>query len=440
VTSATAKASLRPAPVSPGTAELASVVRLELGDTELHHAAPMLTRLLRGLSRWAEGSYPVRFQRPGLFRCRPLREAVSCLQLYLRSPGTSELRAQAAEECRAAATCLERHGALRTATAFAEAACALEPHESSHALAVGRLACVQERGGAGTWAWCRWAAYLARRAGDANALSTAFTYMGEVADQEDRHALAGRLFHLARSIARRHALKDQEGEALVALGLMRYPLGHTTEALDHFRTAVDAFGPGSRRLAMAGLRIGECWLEAGEHQGAAALLLAVIPHATGRETLRAAALAARATGAMRWREDFEATWNAAWQLSAQADARGQVAALLQLARGAASLDEWTRARVTLTAAMHLAGKAKDEQLLGKAARMFAVATAHAAVPEDAIDEEYPDRRRVRLGLVNAWEERDGEPGTARGPVREVVNAFVRAMEQDAGPSARPVSP
>jgi hypothetical protein len=143
----------RPAALGPGDAgDRVHAIRLDLADTDLRAAASTLARLLRGIGPWIGGAGPIRIQRRGLFLCRPLREAVSCLQLFLKSPVTPELFTDAARECREAAYRLKRHGGLWTATAFAEAACALDPRQPWHALEVGCLAREQRRSDA-AWAW-----------------------------------------------------------------------------------------------------------------------------------------------------------------------------------------------------------------------------------------------------------------------------------------------
>jgi hypothetical protein len=131
----------RPAPLGPGEAsDVTDAVHLDLSTTELREAAGTLARLLRGAGTWAEGGGPVRVQHRGRVPSEALRDAIACLQCLLKNPTTSALRPKVAFECRQAVHPLERHGALWTAAAFAEAACLLEPREPWYVVEVARLA------------------------------------------------------------------------------------------------------------------------------------------------------------------------------------------------------------------------------------------------------------------------------------------------------------
>jgi hypothetical protein len=200
-------------------------------------------------------------------------------------------------------------------------------------------------------------------------------------------------------------------------------------------------GPGSKRLSSIGLRIGRCWLEEGQHRGALGVLLAVLPYTTGAAFVEATAGAARASAAVGWAWNFEASWNATWRMLRRADPAGQVSALLQLARGAATGRDWLRARVSLFTAFDMAVALKDPELFEQTAKMLAVASMPEQAGDEAVHETFPDLRAARLGLVADWDEADPvEPWSVVSDVRAVVDAFSRAIKAAPGDAARTAAP
>jgi hypothetical protein len=276
-----------------------------------------------------------------------------------------------------------------------------------------------------------WAARLAREANDGGALAATLIETGKMAAGEDRHALSGRLLALAVRVARRHGKRDFEGEAWLELGLMRHELGHTAEAPAHFRAAIEAFGPGNPRLLRMGWRVGERWLAEGQYQAAVHVFLALASRTTGPLGTAVVAGLARACAAIGWEWNFEAAWNAAWQWLGHVDHHGQVAALLQLARGAVIRRQWVRARGVVFAALQMALKGEDAEQLDEAARMLAV----VGLPKkqrtrELVEEAFPDLAIIRLGRAGGWDEdKEPEPWRPEAAVRALVDAFVQAVRQ-----------
>jgi hypothetical protein len=421
----------RPAPLGwRDAADPTAAVHRELADTDLCEAGAALSRVLHGIGPWVEGAGPIRFQRRGLAPCQPLREAVSCLQLFLKGPVTPDLRAHAARECRVAADRLDRHGAPWTAAAFAEAACTLQPHEPWHALEVARLAVRCGRPDT-AWGWLLWAAGVARDAGAASPLAAAVLEMGNQAIREDRHALAGRLLVLAAKAARLHERKDFEGEAVLTLGLLRHDLGYVDEALAHFAAAVDVFGPGNPRLLPMGCRVAERWLDEGQYQAAAHVLHALASRTTGPLSTAVTAGLARACAALGWEWHYEAAWSAAWERLGRAGAEGQAAALLQLVRAAVIRRHWARALTTAATALRTSMRAGRREQVEEAARMVAVlGFPKRQRTREVVEEAFPDLARLRRAPVVRWIEEDPpEPWQPTYPVRTLVDALVGAVRQ-----------
>ncbi|MDB4950438.1 MAG: hypothetical protein JWM27_3087 [Gemmatimonadetes bacterium] len=409
-----------------------AAVRADLAATDLNPAAATLGAVLAAGHQWVRGEEPGPIQRRGFRECLQLFDAVSCLKMFVRCPLNEDTRAEAMSECCAAAERLERHGACWTARAFLHLACCIDPGEPLNDVDMGRLfARTGDRETA--WRWFLWAARAARQQRDHAALSGALFQMGELAGEEDQHALAARLLTLARWVARRGKCRDHEGEALVALGLLRHRLGWPDEALGHFHAAIEAFGTRSPLLAAMGLQVAEQWVAEGQFRAAYGMLvtLAEAPNVNRDERLAATAMLTRCAAALGRTWNYEAGWNATWRQLGSVSPEVEIHAVLQLGKAAATRKDWIRAQQAGFSIISLAASANDKLGLTMASRMVLL----AAMPDNAgaedLDRFFPDLAHLRSGLVADWNDDDeAEPWDPNFDVRSLIQAFRVAASED----------
>ncbi len=238
----------------------------------------------------------------------------------------------------------EGQGALASATAFAEAAALSHPRGSQPALTAGRL--LKRRGAyARAETWLHRSLSLSIASGDWpvavrawSELGTVFALRGNLRAAEASHIRALRL-------ATRHHLQQYVGIALHDLCGLCIRSGDAVRTQQYARRAIHAYYPGHPRLAVFASDLAYFWMLHGEFGCALQVFLAVLPHlADRREQLFVAANLIRAAGGAGRRDIFEAYWNGTLVgIHGCEAANGQAAALLDMARGAASLGERERA-------------------------------------------------------------------------------------------------
>lgn len=304
---------------------------------------------------------------------------------------TTELTARA---CLHVAQWADDRGATATALAFAQSAAFAAPMDAATAYTVSRLA-RRRAEHARAESWFRRTVALARQSGDWSAYSLAFLGLGNLYMQRGNYPAARRFYVRALRSARRHALHSVAGMTFHDLFVLATLTGRADEAERFARGAYDEYGSDHPRLPALAHDVGFFWMDQGYHARALPVFRALLPHLT-RSAERPVVLAniARAAAAVGDRPRFEDAWTQVWAGIEEREAgEGASEALLELARGAASLDEWERCEKAAARALELAterGEAKArlaaEGVL-EAARSRAVAEPRPAPGREAAADE-----------------------------------------------------
>ncbi|MEW5926170.1 MAG: hypothetical protein AB1941_01665 [Gemmatimonadota bacterium] len=322
----------------------------------------------------------------------PVAHALRCLGREVREPRRGVRVARRVEtvaaQCAELAAWAEGRAAVRTALAFARLAARAAPRSPRAAYDLGRLA---RRAGdhQEAWRWLRWALALARRRGDRDTFARALAGVAAMYHADGQHRRAARYWRLALLHARELGPWEVEEEAHFALALLALRRGELPAGLETAERALDAVSPHDRRvgrlLREAARHLVDGW---GLFEPALLLADALLPHRrapAGRLALHA--LRAHAAAGAGHIVAFEASWSAALALARSGRVRegARRAALLRLARAAAHLRQWARARH----AASLARRAARTAGVDDAARLAVLLSGGRRAAR--LEEEFPVR-------------------------------------------------
>jgi tetratricopeptide (TPR) repeat protein len=246
--------------------------------------------------------------------------------------------------CRQAADWAEQRGLMATAVTLATAAALASPTHAGAAFRVGQIARKNfENARAETW--FRRAIGLGRQAKDWLSYSEAFLGLGNLYRMRGNYPAARRFHIRALRAARRHALRDVQGRALHDLFAIATETSPPAEAQELARLAFRAYGPRHPRLPALAHDVAYFWMAHGRFEPALEVFRAVLPHLhDASERLECTANVGRASGAMGDRAGFDTAWEQVWATQPEWDRLAWAPqALLELAHGASSLRDWTRA-------------------------------------------------------------------------------------------------
>lgn len=374
-------------------------VLTELRSRGFQVAAAMLAGTLADLWDWMQGRKGSACERVPM-AARPslqptLRDALAAIRLGLGSGGERRARSsELAHDSGEISAWLERHGALLSALAYAEAAAALEPHRGSRAVAVATLARRMGRAEQAV-SWGRRGLWLAGVEGDSIGRGAALLELGHVARGRQRYTEASRLYSAARRLARLRQVQVTEGDALVALAGLYAELGHAGKSIDCFALAVDAYGPQRRLLERVGDLLSGLCLATRDYRGAASLAKVVLTDSVEPEVaLVAAGHLARAGAALGWELTYEDAWNRAFIALGQLPMESPRAEpLLDLCRAAGSMGYWPRVKLVAEMAAADAARKGNRDAVELASRMLEAADM-TVVPEPLLGELFPDEEHA----------------------------------------------
>lgn len=258
--------------------------------------------------------------------------------------------------CRAVADWAEQRGLMGTAVTLATAAALASPTHAGAAFRVGQIA--RHKGeNARAETWFRRAIGLGRQAKDWASYSEAFLGLGNLYKLRGNYPAARRFHIRALRAARRHALRDIQARALHDLFTIAVETGPPAEAQDLARLAFRAYGPRHAKLPALAHDVAYFWMGQGRFAPALDVFRAVLPHlADPSERLLCAGNMGRAAGAVGDRPSFEEAWEQVWTSDEWDRLPSAGQGLLELAHGASSLRDWTRAEKAAEAARDLAQK------------------------------------------------------------------------------------
>lgn len=265
--------------------------------------------------------------------------------------------------CRDIATWAEGQEKPATAISFAQAGALAAPANAAAGLRVGQLA-RRKAEYARAESWFRRVIGLGRQAKDWASYSEAFLGLGELYTQRGNYPAARRFYVRGLRAARRHALRDIQGRALHSLFVIAVDTPAPGEALEYARAAFKAYGPTHPRLPTLARDLSYFWMTRGRFAQALAVFQALAPHlGTQGERMLNTADIGRAAGGAGNRPEFDRAWDEVWSFAGEWHTRPNAAqALLDLARGAASLKDWMRAERAATTARDVATRREESRV------------------------------------------------------------------------------
>lgn len=316
--------------------------------------AMLLCQVYRGVMAWAltpadehEGLFPphaaaeTRRLMEEVSFAEELRPALDVIcELFGDPVGADPLRV--ADACmRIGEWADERGDAPGTALRFVQAAATCSPNNARLAYRAGAIARQRAK-----WdiaeLWFRHSSTVGRRAHDWEAHARAYSGLGNSYYRQGRYVPAQREHLKALRVAKRHGMRDLQGNAYHDLFGVAIGLGNADKAEEFGKAAFNAYGASHRTVPALAHDIGYFWITQGQFHRALPVFLALLPHFQVPENrLRVLATLARAAGGAQERAAFQSAWAEAWSMAAELDeSTALTTSLLEMAYGAVSLAEW----------------------------------------------------------------------------------------------------
>lgn len=334
-------------------------------DELLSPVGVLLWQLLQDAALWSTAEQSAR---EGLFAdaakatagaVPEVEEELDALGVLVRDPhpDAGPIIARMCDRVRAWA---EDRGLEGTALAFAQAAALADPENARGAYEVGRLA-RRRAEYARADAWYQRAAALANRSGDMETRALSFSGLANMYSQRGNYPLARQLKEKAIRLARRHSLREVLGGACHDLAILDFEAGDVRSGMRHAREALRILGRMHVRTPVVVQDMAMALMDrCAAFPAAREVLRSVLPHVVQRDmqllVLSNLAWAAAATGDARL---FDATWTEAWTALERSSGVLRPDHMLGLARGAAYLHQWDRARDAAARALALAEERKE---------------------------------------------------------------------------------
>lgn len=304
-----------------------------------------------------------------------------------------------------------RDGYSATALGYVEAAGLCMPEHPRYAWIAGRV--LRSHGRATDAAiWLKRAERTAAARNDREVQILALNSLGNLHYQlTGDFKAAARAHREALRLARKHHQLAKVGELLHDLFVVSWYSGETDAAEEYARQALAVYRSEHARLPALAHDLAFCWMVHGYYARAAAVLHEAIPHLTdSTDQIRAMAVFAAAVAGCGESERFSSI---ADDVRSRVDARNAGTdcgiALIELARGATSLREWTVARSALERAIEIGGGAAEPNLRREAeALLIAVEGRVPCAPAGKNDPEHG--HPLAVDLVLALHERTTSAG------------------------------
>lgn len=336
----------------------------------------VLWRSVRNVTLWAStppASRGVLFAGPAarireedLARLEIDAELVAPLSVMVRlleSPGGMEL-IRVVNACRRVSMWAEQRGHLATALEWAQAAAHAAPQSAALAYTVGRIARRRaEYDRAESW-YAR-AIVQARRAGDWRTYATAYSGLGNMAVQKGNFPWAKRAYLRCLKAALRHNLQELQGATYHSLFVTEIETGAGPEADALAEQAFRALGPGHPDLPRLAYDVAYHWMLEGLCDEALRVGKALERHfETPAERAVALGLIARSGGGSGDRAAFyraRARLDALLKTGTAEETAAR--ALLGVAYGAASLNDWPLAEEYGNLALRIANERREGRVV-----------------------------------------------------------------------------
>jgi tetratricopeptide (TPR) repeat protein len=243
------------------------------------------------------------------------------------------------------------HNATRTALAFTEAAALCRPDHPRYAWMAGRL--LRTHGyRREAEQWIKRSVRVAASKGDWEAQTLGLNSLGNVFSEAGNYRQAAATQSQALRIARKHRLRDREGEVLHDLFVATAYLGDLDSAENYARGALEIYCPGHARILPLAHDVAVLWLKRGQFDRAFPVLVALLDHFThGKERLLIVGSAGWAAARCGEEAQFHRLSKEALDLVERSTGGEAVSRVLyELGLGAWSLGRWEFAEDLLTRA------------------------------------------------------------------------------------------
>lgn len=261
---------------------------------------------------------------------------------------------------------LER-GHVATALAFAEAAALSWPQQPRFSWMAGRLLRIHGRPREAEQ-WLKRAERTASTAGDWEARTLALNSLGNAHAETGNYKRAIHSQNRALRVARKHRLREREGEVLHDLFVAVAHAGDLENAEEYARGALDIYSSGHPRLLALAHDVAVLWMERGQFTRALPVFLEISAHFTEPdERMLVISSTARASGACGDEELFSRLASEAVSLAERPGAGHLVPrSLYLLGLGAWSLELWARAEQLLARAESTAKERNEADIVADA--------------------------------------------------------------------------
>lgn len=343
----------------------------------------VLWRSLRNVLTWARTPAG---QRAGLFAgaAAPIRQGdlahlsldpelhapLSVIVALLEAPEKADM-SRLSNACRRVALWAEDRGSLATALDYAQAAATVAPDVALLSYHVGRVArrlADYDR----AEGWFLRAIIQGRQQKDWRAYALAFSGMGNLFVQKGNFPEARRFHERCLRAAVRHSQTEVAGIAAHDLFVVAAETGAFDDAEHHAGQALELYGPGHPRVPRLAKDLAYLWVLRGYFARALEVTRALLASfTTPADRLFVFGDMARAAGGAGDRASFFWAAEQVWQTERSGAAADVIArALLDLASGATSLDEWTVAEQAAQRAMEIAAERKEGKVVVTAESML----------------------------------------------------------------------
>lgn len=328
-----------------------------------------------------------------------LRSALEVVLELLAGPGEMD-EARVARACRQVSSWAGERGALATQFYFAAAAGLCTPDDAGQAYAAGKLAREIAKWDAAE-VWLEHAMTTARRQKDRETQSMAVLTLGTLCYRQGLYKKAREAYAAALVLARRHRFPDVEGGALHELFIVLTEMQEHVRAEECAHLAVVAYGPGNERLKALAHDVAFTWLSRGYAARALPVLEALLPTLQlSQHRIHVLASVARAAAVCGDRDRFEEAWSQVWELAEEPTVRTRLGpALLELACGAASLKDQTRAVRAVERSLEIAKERGEIDVITRAEALLDTIQRGSFVSELSSDEVSPRQAKSTERLV-----------------------------------------
>jgi tetratricopeptide (TPR) repeat protein len=268
-----------------------------------------------------------------------------------------------ADACTTVARWADAHGYLGTSLAFTQAAALAAPSVARLPYDVAEIARKRhELARAETW--YRHAIMIGRQVGDWESYARAYVALGSMFLKRGNFPVAHRMHIKAVRASRRKGLPGIQGPALHDLFIIAAEGNRTAQAQQFASAALRAYGSKHERVPALAHDIGYYWLRQGHYERSLTIFEALLPHFTvAAERIVVLANIARAAGGAGARDVYRKAWTEVNRLARDPETVATLApSMLDLARGAASLEEWDRAEQAAEQAFKVARERGEAQI------------------------------------------------------------------------------